>query len=239
MNTANSNSLITITTKGFSRFFVASFLLLICACVDQQTSSHLNRDFVRRDSLQKDSLMRDSLRADSLAHIRSRLPDSSFVPYGYEIKDVTFGNLNLDTFPDAIVVLQHDDEEWMDERLRPVLILIGDSTGHFHLAVRNDSLTMSKVEGQMFGEPYNGCEIDSGRFVVRHYGGSRWRWTQDYEFKYDQKKDTWYFTRQFGSWMDMIGDPDTTTYRDTVIVKRKIDLRKFSGANTERMDSPW
>lgn len=210
------------------------FIVTVLSCDSSQSTDDSGSSF-RPDSIKKDTITSDSISYRAVGWYDF----SPFIPKHYLIKDSVIGNLNLDAFPDAILVLEHDDEDWMDERLRPVLILIGDSTGHFHLAVRNDSLTMPKVEGQMFGEPYNGCEIDSGRFVIRHYGGSRWRWTQDYEFNYDEKKNSWYFTSQFGSWMDMIGDPDTTTYRDTVIVKRKIDLRKFSGASTERMESPW
>jgi hypothetical protein len=216
------------------------FLLFTVACNPEWNRAE-NRDSLLRDSVKRDSLHVDSLRIDSLSKIPPPLRDSSVIPAHYQIMDAVYGNLNLDEFTDAILVLHHSDEEWMDERARPVLILLGDSSRNYHLALRNDHLTSPKVDGQMFGEPYNGIEIDSGTFIIRHYGGSRFRWTYDYQFEYDPAKQNWYYTANYASIGDMLGemnDLDSTGQcipydRDTLILKRKVDIRKFVIADAE------
>jgi len=231
-------------TKYLLSLFAAAFVLLFFACADQDSSPEINRDSILQDSLYKDSLKRDSLRTDSIARIPPKLPDSSFIPKGYVIMDMVYGDLNLDTCTDAIVVLQHESEihgATYSEKPRPVIIFLGDSTSTLRLELRNDNMTYHEVDGQMFGEPYNGIEIDSGTFTVRHYGGSRFRWTRDYVFQYDSDRGTWFYTKNYVSMGDMLGEMNELDSlgqcipyeRDTLILKRKVDIRKFDIGEAE------
>lgn len=196
----------------------------------------------------------DSLGADSVSGSPNVQADSSpketlydfrsFVPFGFVIKDSVVGDLNMDAFPDAVLVLRPIDEAWMDQRARPVLVLIGGPAGHFEMAVRNDHVTLPKEAGQMFGEPYNGVEIDSGTFIVKHYGGSRFRWTCDYVFEYDETERSWFYVANYVSIGDMLGemnDLDSVGQcipydRDTLMLRKKTDIRNFDCGNAERAE---
>ncbi len=99
----------------------------------------------------------------------------------------------------------------------------------------------------MFGEPYNGIEIDSGTFIVKHYGGSRFRWTYDYVFEYDPEKSTWFYTANYASAGDMLGEMNDLDSmgqcipydRDTLVLKRKIDIRKFDVTEAPIAELDW
>lgn len=239
----------TTITKYLIRFCVAAFVWLVFGCVDQETSAVVNYDSIRRDSLRKDSLLLDSLRADSIARIPPALPDSSFFPEGYVIRDIVYGNLNLDPYTDAIIVLRSVAEQpgSFCEVPRWFFILTGNSKDSFSLAFKSKTVTPAQEAGQMFGEPYNGIEIDSGTFIVRHYGGSRFRWTCDYVFEYDDTKQTWFYTQNYGSVGDMLGEMnelDSTGQcipydRDTLVLKRKVDIRKFDVAEADIAELDW
>lgn len=223
-------------------------MLLFYSCADPEPSSTRNPDSIRTDSLRKDSLIRDarlidSLRADSVAHIPPPLPDSSIFPKGYVIKDIVYGDLNLDAYTDAIIVLRSVSEQpgSFCEVPRWFYILTSDNTETYSVAFKSTTVTPAQEAGQMFGEPYNGIEIDSGTFIVRHYGGSRFRWTCDYVFEYSPGKKTWFYTTNYGSIGDMLGemnDLDSTGQcipydSDTLVLKRKVDITKFDCATAE------
>lgn len=214
-----------------------SFVALVCIVACSETGSTLLPDSLNNDSVQVDTLSGDTIPVREIV----KYDFSDFIPTHYKVRDSAVGDLNFDAFPDAIVVLQREDEKYGDERPRPVLILTGDSSGHFQLALRNDHLTFPKVDGQMFGEPFAGIEIDSGTFILRHYGGSRFRWTRDYVFEYDAFRQTWYYTKSYASVGDMAGEMNDLDSlgqcipygHDTLILKRKTDIRKFDSRTTE------
>lgn len=218
------------------------FSLLLCACrpADSYTIPHPeSEDTTTLHVTNHDTIPSGPDDASGYTHCNP----SSFVPTHYRLYDSAFGDLNNDKFPDAILVLRSDREQpgGFSELPRPVLLLLGQPDGSLQLAVRNDHLTYAQIEGQMFGEPYNGVEIDSGKFLLKHYGGSRFRWTADYQFEYDPDQKTWFYTKSFATMGDMLGemnDLDSTgqcipySY-DTLIMKKPVDIRVF---NNETVD---
>lgn len=234
-------SIIPISRCSFPFIVVGIFLLTACGSesdrVDAGNLDSIRSDSLFRDSLQRVSLQRDSLRLDSIAKIPPPIHDSSFIPANYQIKDVVYGDLNLDSFPDAIVVMNsmYEAPGSLSDIPRWFYILTGNSDGSYGVAFKSKNVTPAQEAGQMFGEPYNGIEIDSGTFVVRHYGGSRFRWTYDYVFEYNSEKETWFYVKNYATAGDMLGemgDLDSLGQcipydYDTLIVNPKIDIRKF------------
>jgi len=56
------------------------------------------------------------------------------------------GNLNLDEYEDAILILKHEDEE-SDDYKRPLYILIGDSRGKYRVVAENNSSVLGVSDG--------------------------------------------------------------------------------------------
>jgi hypothetical protein len=215
------------------RYAVAILTLLFFGCGSNTSIESI-------DSSAGDTPIIDTVFADTLSRQKPRpvFSDTSMFPPGYIIMDSVYGDLNLDPFTDAVFVFGHASETegaTYSERPRVLMIFLGDSSGFLNRVVRNDYVVYTEVDGQMFGESFAGCEIDSGTLRVNHYGGSRFRWTADYLFEYNSEKKSWFYTRSYASMGDMLGEMNDLTETgqcipyatDTLIVKKPIDIRKF------------
>ena len=128
---------------------------------------------------------------------------SQFIPEGYTILDSATGDLNLDPYPDMLLVLKKNGEDSTSDVVdhpekRPLLILIGQANKQFKLAARNDNAVYCVNCGGMMGDPYMGIVIKKGYFSIEHYGGSAWRWTRIITFKYSTASKYWYLHKDGG-----------------------------------------
>ena len=120
-----------------------------------------------------------------------------FIPEGYEVLDFKKGDLNLDNYEDAILILRKVDEkdifpaDFDDPPRRPLFILTGKEGGGFEVAHRNDHVVLCYQCGGMIGDPYYRVEISNGVFSVLHTGGSSWRWNRTITFMYNSQLDDW------------------------------------------------
>jgi hypothetical protein len=133
------------------------------------------------------------------------LPEAltSFVPQGYAALDTTSGDLNLDEYPDMILVLKKKDEALTSDvsehpEKRPLLILTGGAGQTYTLAARSDNAVYCIDCGGVLGDPFTGVVISKGYFSVEHYGGSSWRWTRTITFKYVPTEKDWYLHKDGG-----------------------------------------
>lgn len=132
------------------------------------------------------------------AHSQRLYPLPNYIPKGYAILDTCTGNLNLDVYPDMILVLQkHNEGQYsqdMDNPVkRPLLVLLGQPDGTYKLAARNDNTVLCKQCGRLLEDPYSRIVIKSGYFTVEHYYGSRWiNETRYITYKYNTAAATWY-----------------------------------------------
>lgn len=128
---------------------------------------------------------------------------AKFIPEGYTILDSATGDLNLDKYPDKLLVLKINGEDSMANDVdhtvkRPLLILIGQANKSFTLAARNDNVVYCVNCGGMMGDPYMQIAIKKGYFSIEHYGGSAWRWTRIITFKYSTGEKYWYLHKDGG-----------------------------------------
>ena len=164
---------------------------------------------------------------DGVPIIANDLPRAiaGFVPEGYVVLDTSAGNLNLDAYPDMILVLKETGEESKSTDIdkpvkRPLLILTGGADGRYQLAGRNDNTVYCYSCGGMMGDPFTGVTIKNGYFSVEHYGGSSWRWTRIVTFKYSPEVRNWLLHKD-GSESFNATDPET--------VKTKVRTTKDFG----------
>jgi hypothetical protein len=156
-------------------------------------------------------------------HDIQSLPSSlaQFIPEGYTALDTTSGDLNLDLYPDMIMVLKKNGEDTTSDvsehpEKRPLLILIGQPDLSYQLAARNDNTVYCIDCGGMMGDPFMDVVIKKGYFSVEHYGGSGWRWTRTVTFKYSPTENYWYLHKDGGDSFH-VSEPDkiTTKVRTT------------------------
>jgi hypothetical protein len=119
-----------------------------------------------------------------------------FVLKGYEVLDITKGDLNRDAYPDAVMVLYKKGEEKTSDVIdhpekRPLLILLGQADKTYKMAYRSDNAVYCVDCGGQMGDPFTGITIKNGYFSVEHYGGSGQRWTRIITFKYNPAAKNW------------------------------------------------
>lgn len=119
-----------------------------------------------------------------------------YIPKGYEALNITVGDLNLDKYPDLIMVLRKKGEESTSDvndhpEKRPLLIFTGQANKTYQLAARSDNAVYCVNCGGMMGDPFTGITIKKGYFSVEHYGGSAQRWTRIITFKFSAADKNW------------------------------------------------
>lgn len=110
-----------------------------------------------------------------------------FVPKGYDTLDGGFvkGDLNKDGKEDVVLALysKQEDIERSDAPDRILIVLLSTSKGLVKVGISKEIL-MCKVCGGIFGDPWEGVEIVKDILVIKHYGGSAWRWSDTQKFRY-------------------------------------------------------
>jgi hypothetical protein len=122
---------------------------------------------------------------------------SSYVPKGYDVLNRTTGDLNLDQYPDLILVLNKPNEAETSDVVshpekRPLLIFIGGPDHSYTFAGRSDNAVYCIDCGGALGDPFEAVSIKHGYFSVEHFGGSAWRWTRIITFKYSTTEKNWF-----------------------------------------------
>ena len=103
------------------------------------------------------------------------------------------GDLNKDKIEDAILVLQHKEENADDLESKDVdsipsrlLVVLFGKGNAYELAATSDSAVLCKHCGGMMGDPFQGVSIEKGIIVLYHYSGSAWRWGYTHRFRFQQ-----------------------------------------------------
>ncbi len=111
--------------------------------------------------------------------------------------DSIAGLLNDDELLDYILVCksQNESETEYDEYDRKSFIYVGQQNGVYKSHSTNIGAVLCKNCGGVFGDPYDGINIDSNKeFSITHYGGSNFRWGILSKFTYDITLDNWVLT---------------------------------------------
>jgi hypothetical protein len=172
---------------------------------------------------------KESLNPD-LKNLSSDL--SQFIPENYTMLDTASGNLDLDQYPDMILVLKKNGEDSTSDVVdhpekRPLLILLGQQDKSYKLAARSDNAVYCVDCGGMMGDPFQGLTIKNGYFSIQHYGGSGWRWTRIITFKYSAADNYWYLHKDGGESFHASEPEKATTKVRTVKDFGKVSFDRF------------
>lgn len=116
----------------------------------------------------------------------------AFLPEGYTFIDSAKADFNGDGWVDLALVMalknnQTTDDSWKADCQRGLLILERTFTGYKTSAWTPEGVLCSGCGG-VFGDPYAGMEFNKQVLKVKHFGGSNWKWTQDYTFRYQNNQ---------------------------------------------------
>jgi hypothetical protein len=120
---------------------------------------------------------------------QTNIPSSvkSQIPAGWTIKDVVTGQLNNDTKEDLILVLENKK---IEDVPRKIMIFLGEDNG-YQLSGTSDTAVFCEKCGGIYGDPYNGIQVEKKKVTINNYGGSAWRWSDDFTFAYSRIDKQW------------------------------------------------
>lgn len=123
----------------------------------------------------------------------SRLAD--FIPQDWELMDSVELDYNEDGITDYVGVLEHMwEEDGGVYMLSPRILFAVYSEGEerYCLDFWDVNLIRARSEGGIFGDPYLPLTAEGKSFTTHAYGGSAWKWSEDYT--YTCEDGTWYLT---------------------------------------------
>lgn len=167
----------------------------------------------------------------------------SFIIPGFEPLDYVTGDINGDRKLDAILVLKQPGEDTVDmdeAKPRLMLLLVRQADGKLKQVARNEKAILCRQCGGVFGDPYNGTIIEANGFTISFYGGSSWRWGNDYRFVYKSLKKNWFLTKESQTSFQS-GDPEHTT-KEVLIEEKELGIvpfEKFDNSNGFYEESKW
>lgn len=161
---------------------------------------------------------------------------SDFIPDGWILKDSAELDFNEDKKPDYVGVLEKEwDENEENRQWYPRILFAVRSTeaGDFQLDFQDENLIRARDEGGVFGDPYEPLTAEGVSFTTHSYGGSAWRWSEDYTYTY--KKGTWYLTAS----EDIYGYGSFVTSYSMNDWEKGIGIRKEWNDDFAYMEEHW
>lgn len=111
-----------------------------------------------------------------------------FLDEGMDVVLWRQADLDGDGRRDYLLVLQAPRD---DAAPRVTKLLVGQRGGGLSLAALNGRLVMCRGCGGVWPDPLDEVTVGPRTFTVSHYGGSRWRWSSSWTFRYDRGQRTW------------------------------------------------
>ena len=112
------------------------------------------------------------------------------LPAGQKLLAWEAADLNRDGRPDAIMVSEAKAAS-EDDGPRLLQVLLRQPDGQLKVAARSERAVMCRQCGGVFGDPFEGIQTQAGGFTLLHYGGSNWRWREDFRFAWSRRDQTW------------------------------------------------
>lgn len=121
---------------------------------------------------------------------------AGFVPEGWEIMDSVELDFNEDGVTDYVGVLEavstDEEDTWYPGEPRILFAAASEGTKGYRLDFQDINLIRTRTEGGVFGDPYMPLTAEGTSFTTHAYGGSAWRWSEDYT--YTCQKGVWLLT---------------------------------------------
>ncbi len=161
-----------------------------------------------------------------------------FVPEGWKLLDNTELDFNEDGIIDYVGVLEkilNDmEEDWTYQPSPRILFAIAsDGTDGYRLDFQDINLIRTRGEGGIFGDSYLPLTAEGASFTTHAYGGSAWRWSEDYTYTYCE--GIWRLT--LSEYIFGYGDYITSYSKDDW--ESGVGIRKERSSEFDDMEEHW
>ena len=149
-----------------------------------------------------------------------------FVPEGWELLDSIELDFNEDGISDYVGVLEAAPIQMEGYVMRPdypriLFAIASDGTGGYCLDFQDINLIRTRDEGGIYGDPYLPLTAELTSFTTHTYGGSAWRWSEDYTYTYQD--GIWWLTlsEETYGYYDYITDYSKDDWESGVGIRKK------------------
>ncbi len=164
-----------------------------------------------------------------------------FVAEGWVLLDHVELDFNGDGFSDYVAVQQVEKDREIEEqnqgthRIFPRILfaVAGDGEGKYHLDFQDENLIRCWSEGGVFGDPYLPLTAEGSSFSTHAFGGSGWKWSEDYTYTYSE-----------GTWIQTLS-VDSYGYGEYITSYREdnwetgVGVRKERSSEFDDMEKNW
>lgn len=131
----------------------------------------------------------DSTKIADLPKFPDTIKDKNeIIPDGWNMLDMLENDFNNDGLVDIVGVVEYPNVEG-EKYPRTIFVYLNNGNGYSKNLV-NQYLIRNMDEGGIFGDPYEKLTARNNTFTTHTYGGSAWKWTENYTFEY--KNDKWF-----------------------------------------------
>lgn len=151
----------------------------------------------------------------------------AFATQGARILDTLIGDLTGDGREGALLVLDPpapDRPKLGEGPARELILLLRNSSGQFEKVASSLSVIPSAGSGGVAGDPYGYTRIDDGGFTIANGGGSRERWSDEYNFRYVTSAATWRLVRV----VRQVEDTESGEHRQLVLTAETLGDVSFA-----------
>ncbi len=110
------------------------------------------------------------------------------LPAGWSMLDILENDFNNDGLIDIVGVVEHPFKE--DEMYPRILFVYMNNGNGFNRNIVNQYLIRNRDEGGVMGDPYQELTAHKNTFTTHAFGGSAWKWNENYTFNY--KDGEWF-----------------------------------------------
>lgn len=100
------------------------------------------------------------------------------------VMDTAIADFNKDGLNDLVIV----SENIVDEEQNRSLIILSNSASGFVVSAKSKAAILCKTCGGVFGDPYAGISVNKNVLNIYHYGGSNWKWTNNFTFRFQNNQ---------------------------------------------------
>ncbi|MBK9393143.1 MAG: hypothetical protein IPN40_04365 [Uliginosibacterium sp.] len=119
---------------------------------------------------------------------------AAFIPAGSTLLDYIEADLNGDGTKDYAFILESSTSN-PEAGERSLTIAVREADGALRAVKTNRKLVLCAQCGGVMGDPFNELRAEKNGFSVSHYGGSGWRWSNAFTFRYSGRDRSWQLTR--------------------------------------------
>lgn len=161
----------------------AAAVLLLTACENKQEAASTEASTPAADTLSTTAPGETTAPASAAV-------DSVAVPAGMKKLGEATGDLDKDGKPEAVAVFdtgKENDEHGIGTSRELHIFQLKD--GKWALWDKYIGAVMSSETGGVMGDPFQSVEIQNGTIVLKHMGGSRFKW--DYTHRFRRQDEDW------------------------------------------------